>query len=245
MKFLEHYFMNRIDDALDHAQPLDGWTAWYVRRNPKLWEYYTEMIQIELELRFSVAEFVNEARVLSNDSSNGLSNGLANDSSNGLPNGLSTGSFNDPANPQQNYLKNGRLNRRRNYLFKNRLWISTAVILFALLAVWAFHRFSGTKTNVPETSAESAKDQKIDLADVFGELVFAAKPLTELVSPIKNLFEYPMENPFENSFESSFENSLLKFPVDPIVRFTDCPLESTLTFLETTGIVRSSNHECD
>ncbi|MDR1268545.1 MAG: hypothetical protein LBK82_03370 [Planctomycetaceae bacterium] len=203
MKLIEQYFINRIDRALDQAQPLDSWTAWYVRRSPKLWEYYTAMIQLELELRFPPAEFADEDSIPSS-----------------IP-------LNVPS---------VRSSVRSHSLFKNRVWISTAVILLALftvLAVLTFPRFSGTETMLTQNSEGLKQNQKIDLAEVFDELFFAATPLTELFPSLENPFEVPSEN------------SLLEFPVEPIVRFTDCPLESTLTFLETAGIVRSSNHERD
>ncbi|MDR0611163.1 MAG: hypothetical protein LBG58_13720 [Planctomycetaceae bacterium] len=213
INFIEHYFRKRIDDALDDAQPLDGWTAWYVRRSPKLWEYYTEMLELELELRFPNTE---------------------------LPNN----------NSVKNLVLSNNLNNRPRSWFKNRVWISAAAaVILAFLTVFSLFHFLKPQqsserhgidivSNNSDKPAEEQKpieeqklteEQKIDLGDIWGELSFTATPLTELVPPI--------ENPFDNS--------LLNFPVEPIVRFTDHPLKSTLTFLETAGIIRSSNHERD
>lgn len=51
-RFFDRYFTLQIDRALDVAAPLTGWTAWYVRRNPELRNYYEQMLEMELELRF-------------------------------------------------------------------------------------------------------------------------------------------------------------------------------------------------
>jgi hypothetical protein len=77
------------------------------------------------------------------------------------------------------------------------------------------------------------QNQKIDLGDVLDELSFTAIPLTEFVPAI------------DGSSKNSFDDVLLKFPVEPIVHFTNHPLEATLTFLETARIIRSTNHERD
>lgn len=53
---LDRFFLARIDRALDDAEALRGWTAWYVRRRPDLWNYYETMLQMELELRFPDSE---------------------------------------------------------------------------------------------------------------------------------------------------------------------------------------------
>jgi hypothetical protein len=230
--------MNRIDHALDNAQPLDCWTAWYVRKNPKLWEYYTNMLKLELELRFPYTQSDNENidnfnSIVSSNQQNRYSK--------------------DQINPQQIYPKN----HWQNYLFKNRIWISVAIIFLIFFTVLAFLNFSAKKIVVDGIPKELTKDQKIDLGDIFDELFVTEVPLTELVSSIKIPFEISFESPFESPINSSdkspvnssiknpFESTLLEFPVEPIVRFTDHPLESTLTFLETAGIVRSSNHERD
>ncbi|MDR3196617.1 MAG: hypothetical protein LBU34_02005 [Planctomycetaceae bacterium] len=248
MNFIEHYFINRIDHALDHAQPLDGWTAWYIRRNPKLWEYYTDMLKLELELRFPDTESDNNNADNNNANNSNNNNSVSSNHRNRCRNNLT----NPQLNPQQIYRKR----HWRNYLFKNRVWISAAVIfVVVLLTVLTLRNFSeqnSENTGTPLELAESTNDQKIDLGDVFDEL-FAVVPLGELVPSIENPFEIPykisykisFEVPVERRHERSFENSLLEFPAEPIVRFTDCPLESTLTFLETAGIVRSSNHERD
>ncbi|MDR2440462.1 MAG: hypothetical protein LBE12_13965 [Planctomycetaceae bacterium] len=246
MNFIEHYFMNRINYALDYAQPLDRWTAWYVRKNPKLWEYYTDMLKLELELRFPYTQ-------LDNKNIDNFNNIISSNQQNRYSK--------DQINPQQIYPKN----HWQNYLFKNRIGISAAIIFLAFFAVWAFLNFSEKKIVVDGIPTELAKDQKIDLGDIFDELYVAEVPLTKFVSSIKNPFKSPFKSPFESPFKisfessfnssikspanssvkSSFESPLLEFPVEPIVCFTDHPLESTLTFLETTGIIRSSNHERD
>ncbi|MDR2114767.1 MAG: hypothetical protein LBP87_00140 [Planctomycetaceae bacterium] len=287
MKFIEHYFMNRIDHALDHAQPLAGWTAWYVRRNPKLWEYYTKMLKLELELRFPNTEINNK----SNENINNVDNVDNVDNIDNIDNVDNINDIifanrrnyylNDQPNSQQiSQSKNTKI-RRRNYWFTNRAVISAAAIFLVSFMILSFFIFpkqkkieTGTpieltedqKTEVQKTEDQKAgdqktKDQKIDLANILDGLFFAAAPLAELVPSIENPFAIPFESPFEisakssvknsaenpiqNPIQNSFESSLLKFPVEPIVRFTDCPLESTLTFLETAGVVRSSNHEPD
>jgi hypothetical protein len=209
MNFIEHYFIKRIDDALDAAQPLDGWTAWYVRRSPKLREYYTAMLKLELELRFPDTELPN----------------------NNLVKNLVT--------PNKN-----NLNNRVRFRFRNRIGISAAVaVILAFLTVFLLLHFLKPQQSlelhdiVSNNPNSSAEEQKIDLGEVWDELSFTSVPLTELVPP--------MDNPFDNPFDNSFENLLLQFPLEPIVRFTDHPLESTLTFLETAGIIRSTNHERD
>ncbi|MDR1962225.1 MAG: hypothetical protein LBQ50_00400 [Planctomycetaceae bacterium] len=201
MNFLNRYWMARIDRALDEARPLDGWTAWYVRRNPVLWEYYAAMLQLELELRFPDTEFPNDPVVLTNC---------------------------------RNLQPDSRLNNR----FKKRTWIGvTAAVFLIFITIFLFSDFLKQRMKVPEIVTELAEDQKIDLAEVFTGLFFAAVPVAEVVSPIENPFDPPFKVP------------ALEFPVEPIVHFTDRPLESTLTFLETAGIVRSiartSNHERD
>jgi hypothetical protein len=233
MNIIEHYFRKRIDDALDNAQPLDGLTSWYVRRSPKLWAYYAEMLELELELRFPDTELP--------------SNCPNNYSSNNYPSNNYPGNY--PENCSKNCSKNltspNNLNYRARSLFGNRIGMSAAIIILAFLTVFSLFKFLKLQplpeqheivSNNPNSSTEvqkSTDEQKIDLGDIWGELSFTAVPLTELVPPI----ETPFENPFENT--------LLKFPVEPIVRFTDHPLETTLTILETAGIVRTSNHERD
>ncbi|MDR0705640.1 MAG: hypothetical protein LBF88_11710 [Planctomycetaceae bacterium] len=215
MNIIEHYFIKRIDDALDDAQPLDGWTARYVHRNPKLREYYTKMLELELELRFPDTE---------------------------LPN-------NNLVDLVNNLVPPNNLNYRSRFRFNNRSWINAAVIILAFLTVFSLpnflqhqplpeqHEIVSKNSENPTEEQKLTEEQKIDLGEVWDELSFTAVPLLELVPP--------MENPFENPFDHPFDNLLLKFPVEPIVRFADHPLESTLTFLETAGIIRSTNHERD
>ena len=62
---LDRYVLSRIDRALDDAAPLTGWMAWYVRNNPEVREYYEQMLEMELELRFpeNATETANVFRV--------------------------------------------------------------------------------------------------------------------------------------------------------------------------------------
>ncbi|MDR0336793.1 MAG: hypothetical protein LBI18_06850 [Planctomycetaceae bacterium] len=249
--YLERYFMSRIDEALDHAQPLDCWTAWYVRRNPKLQDYYTAMIQLELELRFPETE--------------------TNHNHGNHDNLITAVAPNHPLshrnqNQSQKDHRNCR-NRRNNgnhwtKIFRHRVWTTTATILLAILVVLPFFRGNKTRTtgttetvrtNISNTPTEWSQNQKIDLADFVDDLFIAANPTEESTPPIDN----PFVTPFDSSltiplsilltipFEIPSEKLTFPFPVEPIVRFTDCPLESTLILLETAGIVRSSHHERD
>ena len=58
VNFIERYFMNQVDRALDDGVPLTGLTAWYVRRNPEFRKYHEHMLGMELELCFSETEAV-------------------------------------------------------------------------------------------------------------------------------------------------------------------------------------------
>lgn len=50
---IEPWFVRQIDQALDDAKPLNGLTAWAVRHSDMLREYYENMLELEIELRFS------------------------------------------------------------------------------------------------------------------------------------------------------------------------------------------------
>ena len=53
MRLLEHFFLARIDRALDDGKPLTGLTRWFVMRSPRLRRYYESTLALELKLRFS------------------------------------------------------------------------------------------------------------------------------------------------------------------------------------------------
>ncbi|MDR2345993.1 MAG: hypothetical protein LBE18_07995 [Planctomycetaceae bacterium] len=220
MKILDRYFMNRIDCKLDESQPLDPLTAWYVNRNPHLYEYYTAMLKLEIELRFSDNNFSEYKEAADSDYQ-----------------------FEHQSN-QQNYNPACCENRRQlrknyyqNYLPNNRFLVRAVTIIFVIFVTFSFTFFLYlqffSKSNlfyVIEPNKPPEQNKKIDLADFFDldELLStASNPITDIL-PIQN---------------NSIENSILEFMIEPIVNFTDHPLKTTTSFLETAGIIHSSTQK--
>jgi hypothetical protein len=227
MKFLDDYFINRIDYALDQAQPLDTWTAWYVQRKPKLMEYYTAMLKIELELRFPEIELPDKNQN-ETDKTSVLEQAYCNKT-------VSKVAERNTANATlQNccheIYKIPKQNRQQIYSFKKIFFSAATIIIFAVAAVVFLNHQHQHNTTTPISTlptTDPTNKQKIDLAVIFDEPFFDAISLST----------------FSQTTENSFEDSVLEFMVEPVINFTDAPLEKTLTFLETTGIIRSSIHK--
>jgi hypothetical protein len=244
MKFLDDYFISRIDYALDQAQPLDTWTAWYVKRKPKLMEYYTAMLKIELELRFPEIELpdkdqnetektiVSEQAYCNKTISKAAEQNTANATSQNVSSETKLAAV--PVTLSQNccpeIYKIPKQNRRQIYSYKKIFLSATTIIIFAVAAVVFLNHHQQPDTTTPISTIPTTNPtnkQKIDLAVIFDEPFFDAIPLST----------------FSQTTENSFEDSVLEFMVEPVINFTDAPLEKTLTFLETTGIIRSSIHK--
>ncbi|MDR2168794.1 MAG: hypothetical protein LBP59_01470 [Planctomycetaceae bacterium] len=227
MNIFDRYFMYRIDCALDDAQPLDVLTAWYVRRRPNLSKYYAEMLQLEIELCFPNID------VADNDNTD-----------------VSDADISDKIVIQSNsqkYYQSGceRQNQslRQNYYggyWKKQFWLIVAAsILFIALAAAPFMNFlkqqffPDTQIKNFATINENQKEQKIDLANIVDELFFSS----DLLSGKSNNYAVQVGG------DNSLEVFVLDAMVDPVVNFTESPLETTLTLLQIAGVVKSKNHE--
>lgn len=188
ISILDRFFLARIERALDDAEPLRGFTAWYVRRRPALRNYYETMLQMELELRFPE----NELGVPSKFS---RSNKFETD----VVDGLSSAGTNRDA-------------RRYRHL----VYYAVAVLLLALTAFFLSpgRKMDPDLPQRPDfathRSPEATDSTPFDLA----ELLSIAEPITKSVLPENSPFELQWSRPSER-FSFPVE-SIVGFSEKPI-----------------------------
>ncbi|MDR0390449.1 MAG: hypothetical protein LBH59_00965 [Planctomycetaceae bacterium] len=190
MKFLDRYFINRIDNALDQAVPLDAWTAWYVKRNPKLQEYYIAMLELEIELRYSDAELENNKNPQNN-------------------NQICCPNCSCPNKNQQhnNYWQSS----------KKIFWINAVVISFiipaALLLIYYINLQynSNTSPDLPTPIITQTVERKINLGEIFSDAIVSAMAQSDLVLPQNTIEDSVLEflvDPIVNFTDNPTEATL-------------------------------------
>jgi hypothetical protein len=157
MKFLDNYFMNCIDDALDRAVPLDVLTSWYVKRNPKVWEYYMTMLELEIELCFPDSELADNV-IIQDDNQIYSRNRYSN----------------------ENLQRQERRTRHR-WRLSQKIFCGVAVVC-VVLATFMFIDFMQPQIYNPPinlqisiTIPQPTKEKKIDISDFFSESLFSVE----------------------------------------------------------------------
>lgn len=186
---LDRYMTGRIDRALDDARPLDAPTAWYVRRNPALWDYYATMLALEIELRFPSSEHPDEPPFRPPTASPKRSG----------------------ASPEYRSASKATYSAMRT---------ASVVAVLSAVVMLAFWLRSTAPTPEPQPSRIAA-DAKIDPAELFALSDSLRQVVRSEIVP-----SFPIGPSAPN-------------PVESIVAFAERPLSSTLSLLETIGVLES------